>query len=438
MTETAKKKQGMEKKAMSQVGRDERQHWSSIAFIWIGTMICIPMLMVGGIFAANLTMSSIILATIIGFAVCCLIMVLGGMQGCDLGLASTMCATRAFGNTGSSFTMALALFIGDMGWFAIQTATCATAFVTLLGIFHLNFPFWLACLIWGAVMLVTAVYGFSWMKWLNYISVPLLVGLCIYGAIYGVNLAGWDAISSVVTENQMSLPAAISTAIGLFAVGACSNADYARYGRSRGDVVKATLIGVLPAAVLMIMVGAIMALATGNYDITSVFASLGLPVLAMLILILATWTTNTGNAYVSGLAVMKIFRFHDGKRPVVTMAVGALGTILAMLGIADAMSAFISIVSALVPPVAGVVIADYWLVCKGKPENWLPVRGVNWIGMAAWACGAVVALFFSFFSQALDSLVISMVVYLVLYAAFGKKHLAGREMPIAEAAESVR
>ena len=48
----------------------------------------------------------------------------------------------------------------------------------------------------------------------------------------------------------------------------------------------------------MIMVGAIMAIGTGNYDVTSMFAGLGLPFVAMLVLILATWTTNTGNAYI--------------------------------------------------------------------------------------------------------------------------------------------
>ena len=39
----------------------------------------------------------------------------------------------------------------------------------------------------------------------------------------------------------------------------------------------------------------------------------------MLVLILATWTTNTGNAYMSGLAACKMFSIKDSKRPLVTM-----------------------------------------------------------------------------------------------------------------------
>ena len=114
-------------KGMSQILPEERRSWGSIAFIWIGTMICIPMLMVGGIFAGALTVPSIFLVTVIGFAVCCLLMVLGGMVGSDLGLNSTMTSTRAFGMTGANFTMALVVFIAETGWFAVQTATCALA-----------------------------------------------------------------------------------------------------------------------------------------------------------------------------------------------------------------------------------------------------------------------------------------------------------------------
>ena len=73
-------------KGISQITESEKRSWGSIAFIWVGTMICIPMLMVGGIFASALTINSIFWATVIGFAVCCLLMVLDGIIGSDLGL----------------------------------------------------------------------------------------------------------------------------------------------------------------------------------------------------------------------------------------------------------------------------------------------------------------------------------------------------------------
>ena len=38
-------------------------------------------------------------------------------------------------------------------------------------------------LVWGAIMLLTACLGFKGLKWLNYIAVPALVVVCLYGII---------------------------------------------------------------------------------------------------------------------------------------------------------------------------------------------------------------------------------------------------------------
>jgi cytosine permease len=419
------KKSNIERKALSQISENERQSWTSIAFIWIGTMICIPMLMVGGMFSAAMTLANVALAAFIGFAICSLIMVLTGIQGTDLGLPCTMCATKAFGDRGSSLLMSVVILIAQLGWFGVQTATCASAFNTLLGYWNIPFPFWLSCIIWGGVMLFTAVYGFKFMKILNYIAVPALVVLCGYGAIYAINTKGFSNLVAYVPEAAMPLSTAISIVIGLFAVGTVINADYSRYAKNRTDTVMATVLGVLPAAVLMIFIGAVMALSAGNYDITAVFASLGMPVISMLVLILATWTTNTGNAYTAGLAAMKVFSLKDEIRPTVTLVCGALGTLVAIAGLASVLQSFITLLSSLVPPIAGIMIADYWIIGRGKPENWYPVKGINWIGIISWATGSVVAIFFSFFSPALDGIMVCLVAYLVLNSLFGNTSLAG-------------
>lgn len=431
-------------KGLSQVTSDEKRSWLSVAFVWTGTMICIPMLMVGGIFGASLTITSTFIATLIGFIICCLMMIFGGIVGADTGMNATMCSTKAFGMTGANFSMALVIFICEAGWFAVQTATCALAFNALLTIMGLSMPFWISCVIWGAVMAVTAVYGMKWMAILNYIAVPLLVILCAYGGIHSIQTAGWASISSSVTTNAMSMPVAISTVIGLFALGATCNSDYTRYLRTRSDVAKATLIGVIPAALLMIMVGAIMAIGTGNSDVTSMFAGLGLPIVAMLVLVLATWTTNTGNAYMCGLAACKMFSVKDEKRPLVTLLCSVLGIALAIVGLADFLNTYIGILGAVVPPIMGVVICDYWVICRGDKTKWAPVRGINWIGIFSWIIGGTFAMLetlgvITVFSPALDGVIVSFVAYLILHTLLKNTKLAGNGfMSIEEATAHVK
>ena len=37
------------------------------------------------------------------------------------------------------------------------------------------------------------------------------------------------------------------------------------------------------------------------------------------------------------------------------------------------------------------VIADYFIVGKGKPENWHRIEGWNWVGVITWVIGVIVS-----------------------------------------------
>lgn len=95
----------------------------------------------------------------------------------------------------------------------------------------------------------------------------------------------------------MSFLGGLALTVGSFALGGVIAGDYSRYARSRKDVIKSSIFGVVPAGIAMICMGGIMSLASGTYDISQVLTDLGVPVLGLVILILATWTTNTVNAY---------------------------------------------------------------------------------------------------------------------------------------------
>ena len=54
-----------EDKGLSQIQPNEKRSWWSIAFIWVGTMICIPMLMVGGIGSTGGNVLGAVLVTLL-------------------------------------------------------------------------------------------------------------------------------------------------------------------------------------------------------------------------------------------------------------------------------------------------------------------------------------------------------------------------------------
>ena len=41
-----------------QIKTEERQSWGSITMVWIGAMICVPALMIGGMIGSGMTLGS--------------------------------------------------------------------------------------------------------------------------------------------------------------------------------------------------------------------------------------------------------------------------------------------------------------------------------------------------------------------------------------------
>ena len=380
-----------------EIKEEQRQSWLSIAAIWAGGMICVPCLMIGGVLSGGgLSMAEIIISILIGYGLICAYMIFIGMQACDTGLPVSVLASGALGEKGARYIISILLAIACVGWFGIQSATCGAAFASMLaamlGIEATAAMNAICSIIWGVIMLATACAGFKGLKWLNYVAVPLLVIVCLYGLIAGiVQNDGAIAIANYAPTASAGLVFGISMVVASFALGGVISADYCRFAKSRGDVVKSSLVGVIPAGLFMLLTGALMSIVTGQYDISAILASLGVPFLGLIALVLATWTTNVTNAYSGGLALSNLFGFDESKFQITTGIAGAVGTVLAAAGLLDAFQGFLSLMSALIPPLAGVIIASYWIIGKGVKENFRIKSGFSAAGVISFVVGAIFA-----------------------------------------------
>jgi cytosine permease len=387
--------------------------------------------MVGGYLASGFPLGGIIVCVLLGYGIICFYMCLQGIQGCDTGLPTVGMATGALGEAGARYLISLLLAIVCIGWFGVQAAVCGNSFSAMVeGMTGLVIPSWISSIIWGIAMVLTAMYGYKALKILNYIAIPaliLVIGYVVVAAVFRND--GASVIAAYKPTQPMPFVAGINLTVATFAVAGVISGDYSRFAKSRADVVKSTIIGVFPAGFLMLMVGAVSSIAAGEYDITKILSSLGLPAIGLLALILATWTTNVTNAYSGGLAVSRLLGFDESKFKVTTGIAGGIGTILGAVGILSRFSDFLGILTAFVPPVAGVIIASYWLVGKGKPENYTASKGVNKAGILAFAIGAVIAYITGsiapFFVAPINGIVVSIVLYLLLIKIFPVKAVTG-------------
>jgi cytosine permease len=413
----------LEKYALDRIPDSERRSWWSIALIWAGSIISVSALMVGGVIVQGMPLVQGIIAGAIGYTIVLVLMIFQGMMGADFGVPTVITASSAFGSQGAKYVISAILAISCIGWFGVQTGICGAAFSQIMYMWlGVEIPVWLSGLIWGIIMLLTAVYGYEALEYLNYIAIPALIILCIVGVVMVIKNFGAVSLKSYTPKENYSWSYAIGLSVGGFAVGGTIAADLTRYARKRKDAILSGLIGIWPAGVFLVVIGGLLTVVAGTFDITIALAQLGLGLIGSIILVLATWTTNTVNAYSGGLALVNLFNLKSEKRGLMTLIAGAIGTILAVVGLLDHFTSFLTILTAGIPPVSGCMIADYWICKKGNKEAWQNnIPKVNWVGLISWAVGFAIAIFVNVGISAINGVIASMVLYCALYYPFYSK-----------------
>ncbi|MFQ9892290.1 MAG: cytosine permease [Emergencia sp.] len=410
----------VESTTLTVVPEEERKGWIEVAFIHSGIMICVPSLLIGGLLALAMPVWQAVLAGCTGYALVMFFTCFTAMQGSDLGMPSCVVMQSCFGKLGSRFLVSVLLTLSLVGWFGVNNAVCGSAFSNLMRTsFGIDVPLSVSTLIWGIVMLTTAVYGISAMGKLNFIAVPALLIVCIIGCFLALKQHGSEGLNTEI-ETTMTFIQGVTLTTGFLTMQVTTAADITRYQTGRKNTLKATLWGTTPAGILMLVIGILMAKVAGQHDISLVLIDIGLPILGMIVLILAAWTTNTSNIYLAGIDIVNVLNLKDDKRAVVTLLAGVFGTLLAVFGVMNQFETFITWLGAAFSPMAGVLLADYWVMMKGDAKNWKPREGFCWKGIIAWLAGFVLNIFVTQGLVLVQSIVFSGIIYVILEKCFSK------------------
>lgn len=363
--------------------------WLSLASIWFGGIVSVPSLLIGSTLIASLSFGTSLLAGIIGFCFVVFFMSLLSIAAVEQRKSTVVLASSSFGKTGANIIVGLVIGLSTLGWFGIQSNIAGASFSKILSeMGGINVPAWISSIFWGIIMVLTAVFGFKYLKWLNYIAVPAIVLLLLYGLVITFQDHSFQQITNYAPKESLSLLRAIGFTIGFISVGGVISPDYNRFATTKKDAILGSVIGIIPSALSLLAIGAILAITQGTYDIVEIFSALGFPFFAMTILILATWTSNVMNIYSSGLAFTNLLSLTESSRSKVTLLVGFAGIILAAIGIINHFMSFISILTITITPIAGVMISDYFITKTFKETN----IKFNWPGIISWGLGVTLML----------------------------------------------
>ena len=371
--------------ARESVPQSERKSWFSISLVWIAVGIDLSAVIFGVELGSGMSFNDALISVLIGSALLGILAAFCAYVGAATGLSTSMISRFTFGSSGAKF-VSLFLALALLGWFGVQTGFFAdNAFVVVQEALGLSVPIPLLAAIGGILMTSTAFYGFKAFEKLSLWAVPLLLILIFLTIILAANQFGFDALSAPV-DNIYSYGMAISLAISVFITGAVISPDISRWAKTKKDAILASFFGFFIGNSFMIIVSIILSRIMDESSLTNIMIMVGLGVPGILVIILAQWTTNTSNAYSSGLSLAVIF--SKTNKDLLTLIAGLTGTLLAVFGIYDNFMSFLNIVSMFITPVAGVYTASYYF---GKShiftaEIW---KGYKMMPLAAWFLGAV-------------------------------------------------
>jgi cytosine permease len=129
-------------------------------------------------------------------------------------------------------------------------------------------------------------------------------------------------------------------------------------------------------------------MATGEGDLPRAMLTIGLGIPSLLVLIAAQWTTNDNNLYTSSLGLANIFKT---KKSNIVLFLGITGSILGAFGMANYFISWLNILGIGVPPMAGIILADYFIIHNKKYdlENDATLPEWNRYALIAWLVAGV-------------------------------------------------
>ena len=341
-----------------------------------------------------------------------------GLISARSGLNTVLMGRFCFGNLGSKLSDFL-LGFAELGWYAWGTATLAISLVKIVGMPES----WVIPLmvLFGLLFSVTALVGFKGLEYLSRVSIPLMFILLITSIVLATKeIGGWTGLTAVKPTEAMTFSTAVTIVFGTFASGATQITNWTRMSKNGKIAVWACLISFVIGNGLMVLAGAWMAIVYQQADIVEVLVLQGLSVAAVIMLCMNLWTIQGPTIYNVSAAACHLVRSE--RRKTMTILAAIVGIVLAVAGMYELLLPFLLLLGAIIPPVGGVIMADYWVRYKGQYPllNDVELPNFNWNGLIAYSIGAIVA-YNSPWIAPIVGIVVASVCYVVLIRLFPAK-----------------
>ncbi len=414
-----------------------RRTWSMwhIAALWVGMAVCIPTYtLAASMIGAGMLWWQALLTVALGNLIVLIPMVLNAHAGTKYGIPFPVLLRASFGTLGANVPALMRALVA-CGWFGIQTWIGGSAIYTLHAVIFGFEPAGAGDLIpvielsWGqlgcfslfwVVNLAIILMGIESIKWLEVLAAPflLVIGLALLAwgivtaggigtvfspatvdVIRGARGADWDFWATFWPQ--------LTAMVGFWATLSLNIPDFTRFARSQRDQALGQLIGLPATMALFAFIGIAVTLSTvvifgeavwdpvqllGRFDDAVVVG------FALFCLTVATLSTNLAANVVSPAndfsnLAPRLISFRAGG--VITCVIGvAIFPWRLFNDLGNYIFTWLIGYSALLGAVAGVMLADYWVIRRARldTEALYAPRGEYSYGGSGWNWRALAAL----------------------------------------------
>ncbi len=415
-----------------------RWRYGSFAGLWISMAACIPTYMLASsLIGGGMNWWQAVLTIFLGNLIVLVPMILNAHAGTKYGIPFPVYCRAAFGTLGANVPALMRALVA-CGWFGIQTWIGGNAIYKILGVFVPSMVAGEVMPMLGITLAQLACFLFFWgiNLWVIYrgidtirvllnIKAPLLITL-------GLVLLGWAYREAGGFGPILSQPSAFDAGgakegqfwgyffpaltgmIGFWATLSLNIPDFSRYATSQRDQVIGQALGLPMTMALYSFIGVAVTSATtiiygttiwDPVDVLTRFTNPVVLVVAMVALCIATLATNIAANVVSPAndfanLAPKLISFRAGGY--ITGVIGVL--MMPWKLVADPegyIFTWLVAYSALLGPIGGILIADYFGWRKGKLDlvalydlegEYRYTKGFSWVAMVALVAGVLPSL----------------------------------------------
>ncbi|WUS96769.1 cytosine permease [Streptomyces sp. NBC_00708] len=417
----APKSIGSDDYALSRVPRDQRFGFWSMLLQWLAQSGSISQFTLGATIGVGMTFGDAFWAFTLGAVILEVVIFAIGLAGMREGLATPM-LTRwvGFGRNGSalvSFVIAVSL----VGWFGVQNKIFGDSVSALVG-----GPAWMWCVLAGIAITALVIFGFKYMANFAKIVTPLFFAMVAFSVIRTLNDHSFsDLIHSPPPGDTIPLAVAATAIAGGYMTGAIVSPEMTRYNRKGSHVFLQSASSMILSEYIVGLTGVLLGHLVKSNEVSHIVLSTS-GAFGVLVVLMSTAKINDWNLYGSSLGVVNFFQVVFDKRVhrgAVTIVLGIAGTVLSAVGIMSHFTEFLTILGVAIPPIGGIIVAEYWVVKRmRKPldetrqAETLPAHSPTWVPMsiAIWIAAFCVGKFYDGGIPALSSLATAFLLYSAL------------------------